>query len=136
MTKWDFTGRIEDMTEDQLLERVTAAYEAPMPEIAVIPYVGNTCAAVRYVYKELVALCPMTGIQDLYEIVIDFTPDKYVPELKSLRFYFLAYRDLPISHEHLASKIEKDFKDAVQPDWLAVKLHVAIRGGIKTIVEV
>lgn len=134
--KWKFTDRIEDMTESELRERVTAAYETPMPKISAIPYIGNPDVTVRYVYKELVALCPMTGIQDLYEVIIDFVPDKYIPELKSLRYYYLAFRDLPISHEHLASKIEKEFSDAVKPTWINVKLFVAVRGGIKTIVEV
>ena len=52
--------------------------------------------------------------------------------LKSLRYYFLGYRDISILHEHLAHKIFNDFKKAVSPKRLRLELDVAIRGGIHT----
>ena len=87
---------------------------------------------VAYEYSELTALCPMTNIQDLYTVRIIYTPKDKIPELKSLRFYLLGYRDVAILHEHLANKIFFDFKKAVRPKRLRLELEVAIRGGIKT----
>lgn len=130
----EFKKKIEDMTEAELKQQVKTAYETEMPKLTMIPYVGLPDELVIYEYPELTALCPMTGIQDLYTIKIEFTPDMWVPELKSLKMYFLAYRDLGISHEHLASKIHKDFKKAVKPEDMDITLDVAVRGGIKTTV--
>ena len=92
---------------------------------------GGECE-VTYEYPELTALCPMTGIQDLYTVRIIYIPKDRIPELKSLRFYLLSYRDIAILHEHLANKIFSDFKKAVRPKRLRLELEVAIRGGIKT----
>jgi len=144
MSEYDFTKKIEDMTDEQLKERIQAAYEYEMPALKPISYIGlinKTKASngdsdqIVYDYKELTALCPMTGIQDLYEIKISFIPHDFVPELKSLKMYYLAFRDLPISHEHLASKIYKEFESAVKPYKMNIELTVAIRGGIETIIN-
>lgn len=134
--QWDFTKRIEDMSLEEVSERIKSAYEFEMPKIIPIPYVGVEGEVVEYAYPELTALCPMTGIQDLYNVSIVFVPNKFVPELKSLKFYFLAFRDLPISHEHLASKIEEEFKSAINPEEIQITLDVAVRGGIKTTIIV
>ena len=91
---------------------------------------GEECEVI-YEYPELTALCPMTKIQDLYTVRIIYTPKDKVPELKSLRFYLLGYKDISILHEHLANKIFYDFKKAVRPKRLRLELEVAVRGGIK-----
>ncbi len=131
--EFKFTKTIEDMSNEDLIKRIKDGYEHKMPEIKAIPYIGIE-QEVTYEYPELTALCPMTGIQDLYTINIEFTPNKLIPELKSLKQYFLAFRDLPISHEYLNSKITEEFKKAVKPKELCVALDVAVRGGIKTTV--
>ena len=76
----------------------------------------------------------MTGITDLYKVKIKFIPKKFIPELKSLKFYFFGYQELPISHEHIAAKVYNDFKEAVDPLSLAVELIVAARGQLATTV--
>lgn len=136
MTTWDFTAKIEDMTEEELKERIEQGYNCIMPPIVPVPYVGTKSSIVKYIYPELTALCPMTGIQDLYTLTIEFAPDDFIPELKSFKFYLLAYKDLPISHEHLASKIEKEFCEVVKPKNMKLNLDTAIRGGIKTIIDI
>lgn len=133
---WNFTKKIEDMTTEELKDRVEQGYNHVMPTISPILYVGTKKAIVKYIYPELTALCPMTGIQDLYTLTIEFNPDSFVPELKSFKFYLLAYKDLPISHEHLASKIEKEFCDVIKPASIKINLDTAVRGGIKTIINI
>jgi len=130
--EWNFTDKIEEMTPEQLKARIEKAWNHSMPKIVPVPYVGKIPHEVTYYYEELTARCPMTGIQDLYKVTIEFVPDKLIPELKSLKYYYMAYRDLPISHEHLHAKIFKDFKEAIKPTRVRVNLDVAIRGGIKT----
>jgi 7-cyano-7-deazaguanine reductase len=90
---------------------------------------------VTYDYPELVALCPMTGILDTYRVIIDFILKDFIPELKSLKMYFLDYKDLPISHEHICSKIKKEFEKNIQPEKICVRLFTSVRGGIYTTIK-
>jgi 7-cyano-7-deazaguanine reductase len=136
MKKWDFKKKIEDMSPQEVRERIEKAYAQKMPEIVGIPYVGVDDEVITYIYPELTALCPMTGLQDLYTLEITLEPNKFVPELKSLKFYLMGYRELPISHEHLASKIYEDLERVLAPGLLEINLDTAVRGGIKTIVEI
>jgi len=129
-----FKRKIEDITEDEIKHILKTSYNAEMPALLPIPYFGEG-GIVTYDYGELVALCPITTLTDLYRSIITFIPDNYVCELKSLRFYYLAYRTLPISHELLASKIYTEFKRAVKPKKLNLKLGVSVRGGITTTIE-
>ncbi|NMC34098.1 MAG: preQ(1) synthase [Veillonellaceae bacterium] len=105
-----------------------------MPQIATIPYIG-VVEEVKYEFDELTALCPMTGLPDHYKIIITISPNSLLPELKSLKMYYIAYRNLPITHEHLLSKIYTEVKEIIDPEYIVVELNVNIRGGIKTIVR-
>ena len=133
---WDFTAKIEEMSESEVRERieVSMAYEIP-EKIVLIPYVAGVEETVEYRCPELSARCPMTGLRDFYTVTIRFKPEKRLPELKSLKMYFSGYDELPISHEHLAAKVYREFKAAIEPAELHLRLDVAVRGGIKTTVE-
>lgn len=137
ITEKDFPyGKImESMKGKALKKRIEKGFNWPMDKLTLIPYVGEIHQVVSYQYSELTARCPVTGIQDLYTVTIEFIPEKWVPELKSLKFYFMNYRNLPISHEHLQAKIYKEFYAQVKPKTLSVILDTAIRGGIKTIIK-
>lgn len=127
--------KIEDMPIEEIDDLLQKSIEVKLSPIRPIPYKGEIDEVVVYEYPELTADCPMTRIQDLYTIRITYIPDKYVPELKSLKMYFLDYKNLPISHENLCAKIYKEFKEAVKPKKLKVELEVAVRGGIKTTIR-
>lgn len=135
MSQWKYARRIEQMSDEDLRERISSAMEFVIESaIRPIPYLGEETETVEYRYPELTAKCPMTGARDFYELVIRFQPDKVLPELKSLKLYLVGYDDLPISHEHLAAKIYKEFKEVVSPLRVGMVLHTAVRGGIKTTV--
>ena len=95
----------------------------------------DTHTVVEYEFPELTALCPMTGLPDFYTIRIVFEPDKKLPELKSLKLYFVSFRNVGILHEDLTNRILNDFVDAVEPRWVLVELFVNNRGGIYTTVR-
>ena len=116
-------------------DSIHESYSKKMPTISVIPYVGVK-EQVNYEYNELTALCPVTELPDYYTIKISFIPDKLLPELKSLKMYFIAYRNMHFSHEHLASKIYEDLDNTFDPEKLFLKLKVNIRGGIETIIKI
>ena len=130
-----FGEKMESMNDVEIKERIEKAWNWEMDKLTPIPFVGEIDQTIEYKYPELTGLCPVTGIQDLYEVIVRFVPDKCVPELKSLKYYYMGYRDLPISHEHLQAKIYKEFKESIKPKKLNVKLNVTVRGGIYTTIE-
>jgi 7-cyano-7-deazaguanine reductase len=84
---------------------------------------------------EFTCVCPKTGLPDFATIFIDYTPDKNCLELKSLKEYFISYRDVGIFHEHLVNKILDDIVKACKPRYTKVVGDINVRGGIKTIVS-
>ncbi|MBN2372967.1 preQ(1) synthase [bacterium] len=131
-----FREKIEEMDDEEIRAQQERVKRLRMPEIRTLDFLYNEGGKVTYEYPELTALCPMTGIQDIYTVRITYIPEKKVPELKSLREYFLGYRDVPILHEHLASKIFKDFNEAVMARQLTIQLNVSVRGGISTTIVI
>lgn len=130
-----FEKRMEDMTDKDVTKRIKDAFNWEMPKLRPIPYIGERDQKVEYVTEELMAVCPVTGYPDLYKLKIEFVPDKTLPELKSLKFYYMGFHDLPISHEHIVAKIYKEFKKQIKPKQLHLVLDVAARGGVVTRVE-
>lgn len=131
--QWNYVKKIEEMGDADLKKRIQEAMDFEIEnKIRSIPYLGGEELAVEYSYPELSARCPMTGVKDLYKIRIKFVPDKLIPELKSLKLYLWGYENLPISHEHLAAKIYKDFMKAIRPRILGIVLYVAERGEFVT----
>ena len=85
-------------------------------------------------FPEFTCICPKTGLPDFAVIEIRYCPDKVCLELKSLKYYFISYRDVGIFHEHLVNKILEDIVKACNPRWAEVKGIVNSRGGIQTTV--
>lgn len=84
---------------------------------------------------EFTAVCPKTGLPDFATLCITYVPDRHCIELKSLKEYFLFYRDVGIFHEHVVNKVLEDFVKACQPRQAEVVGDFNIRGGIKTVVR-
>src|SRR2546425_7535816 len=57
---------------------------------------------------EYTAICPKTGLPDFGTIRIIYVPDKLCVELKSLKLYIHAYRDLGIFYENAVNRILRD----------------------------
>ncbi len=127
-----FRDKIEKMDGAEIKRQGKRVKKLKMPKIQVIDFLYEEGGEINYEYPELIALCPMTGIPDFYTVRLIYIPGRKIPELKSLRFYFLAYKDIPVLHEHLANKIFEDFRKAVRPKKLKIELEVAVRGGIYT----
>lgn len=84
---------------------------------------------------EFTAICPKTGLPDFGTIYITYRPDKFCLELKSLKEYFLFYRNIGIFHENVVNKVLEDLVAVIDPFYLKVRADYNVRGGIKTIVE-
>jgi 7-cyano-7-deazaguanine reductase len=127
-----FSKNIEEASDEDIRSQQEKVIAIEMPLIRTLDFLFDDGGIVTYEYGELTALCPMTGIQDLYTLRIQFIPDRKVPELKSLRYHLLDYRNIPILHEHLTNTIFRDFMKAVEPKHLRIELEAAVRGGFHT----
>lgn len=85
-------------------------------------------------FPEFTAICPKTGLPDFGVVEIDYTPDKYCLELKSLKEYFLAYRSVGIFHENVVNRVLDDILLAADMIKATVKVVYNARGGIVTTV--
>ncbi len=105
-----------------------------MPKLEVLPNQFKDYK-ITIVMPEYTSLCPRTGLPDSGKIIIEYEPDKYFVELKSLKYYIMAYRNLGIFYENAVNRILKDFVKAVKPRWTIVRGEFNPRGGIESIVE-
>jgi len=83
--------------------------------------------------KEFSAVCPFSGLPDLAKIIIEYYPDggKCV-ELKSLKYYFISFRNVGIYQEAVTQKIYSDLKNVLNTQRLKVTSVYNTRGGFDT----
>ncbi|MAV89435.1 MAG: NADPH-dependent 7-cyano-7-deazaguanine reductase QueF [Candidatus Marinimicrobia bacterium] len=84
---------------------------------------------------EFNCVCPKTALPDFGTITINYVPDKYIVELKSLKLYIVKFRDIGIFHEHVTNKIMDDIIKACKPKKIDITGDFHPRGGIKTVVR-
>ena len=85
---------------------------------------------------EFTCLCPRSGFPDFATIKIDYVPDKFIVELKSLKLYLNSFRDQSISHESSTNQIFDDLKKLLKPRHLEVTGDFNPRGNVKTVIRV
>jgi 7-cyano-7-deazaguanine reductase len=86
-------------------------------------------------FPEYTSVCPKTGLPDYGAITIQYTPDKACLELKSLKLYLLAFRNLGIFYENAVNRMLRDVVAAVRPKRCLVRGEFTPRGGLTTTVE-
>jgi 7-cyano-7-deazaguanine reductase len=84
---------------------------------------------------EYTSICPRTGLPDFGTITIHYLPGKLCLELKSLKYYLLAYRNLGIFYENAVNQILDDIAAACHPKWAVVRGEFSTRGGMRTTIE-
>jgi len=90
---------------------------------------------VQLTIPEFTAICPKTGLPDFGVITIEYSPDKVCLELKSLKEYFLFFRNVGIFHENVVNRALDDLINASKPRYMKIKADYNVRGGILTTVE-
>lgn len=86
-------------------------------------------------FPEYTSVCPKTGLPDSGAITIAYVPGKLCLELKALKMYLLAYRNLGIFYENAVNRMLRDIVRAVHPKRCAVRGVFTPRGGLTTTVE-
>lgn len=84
---------------------------------------------------EFTSLCPKTGLPDFGTIVIRYVPKDHCLELKSLKIYILAYRNLGIFYENAVNRVLEDIVKACRPVSAVVTGEFNPRGGMKSVIE-
>lgn len=84
---------------------------------------------IKFVFPEFTSMCPVTGQPDFATITILYTPDQKCVEMKSLKLYYLAFRNKGIFYEGVANTILDDLVSALNPRRMTVVAEFAARGG-------
>jgi len=87
-------------------------------------------------FQEFSCLCPRSGYPDFASINITYVPDTKIIELKSLKLYLNAFRDIHISHEESTNRIFSELEKKLKPRFLEVVGDFNPRGNVKTVIRV
>ena len=74
-------------------------------------------------------MCPVTGQPDFARITVTYVPDRSCVEMKSLKLYYLAYRNKGIFYEAVVNTILDDLVAVIKPRRMTVVGEFAVRGG-------
>ena len=104
------------------------------PEEARLERVANPHAdtdyLARFTVPEFTSLCPVTGQPDFAHVVIDYVPDAWLVESKSLKLYLGSFRNHGAFHEDCTVRIGRDLVAVLGPRWLRIGGYWFPRGGI------
>ena len=112
-------------------EHAEAGVHAELPEIETWPNQYGEYE-IEIIMPEFTSVCPKTGLPDSGTLPLVYTPNKRCLELKSLKMYTLAYRNLGIFQENVVNRFLEDVVKATDPVEAEVHGDFAARGGITT----
>jgi len=98
--------------------------------VEVFPAPANV-TTVRFTNDELASMCPVTQQPDIAHVVIEYTPDRWCIESKSLKLYLWGFRDRAVFAEALTAEIANEVMTTAQPADVTVTLTQRPRGGIE-----
>src|SRR5437762_4615258 len=102
----------------------TFPYEFPGKEIKI-----------SFEIPEFTCICPFSDFPDFATIRLEYVPESRCVELKSLKLYINAFRNVKIFHEHVINMILEDFVSACDPLRVEIEGDFNVRGNIKTTIR-
>ena len=123
------------MTDYTALTQLGTAVEPPTsPDAAVLERVGNPqpgmAYLVRFTCPEFTSICPLTGQPDFAHLVLDYVPDEWIVESKSLKLFLASFRNHGAFHEACTMQVARRVIEATAPRWLRIGAYWFPRGGI------
>ena len=85
---------------------------------------------IEFTAPEFTSMCPMTGLPDFGTLVITYVPAERCIELRSFKYYLLAYRNRGIFYEDVVNQVLDDIVAATAPRRATVRGEFNTRGGI------
>ena len=112
--------------------------DKPQPQMLIA--LSNPSPEVEYEVnissKEFTSVCPLSLSQPDYATInIQYSPKDLTVELKSLKLFFVSFRNVAIFHEMVPAFILKELVKLLQPNWMIVTGMFTTRGGLDTTVE-
>ena len=122
--------KVTAYTEDH----AQSGIHAPLPGLETWPnqYSGYQ---ITIEIPEYTAICPKTALPDFGTVTIRYMPNKACVELKSLKVYIHAYRNIGIFYENAVNRILEDLVKACKPKWAVVTGNFTARGGLSSTIE-
>jgi 7-cyano-7-deazaguanine reductase len=104
------------------------------PDQAVLDRVPNphpdTNYVARFAFPEFTSICPVTGQPDFGIMMIDYVPNRWLIESKSLKLYLNSFRNVGSFHEECTVSIGKRVVKLLGPEWLRIGGYFYPRGGM------
>ena len=122
------TRSLADMTDRLTVLGATVRHAIDHVEVFPAP---ASVTQVTFTNDELASMCPVTQQPDLSTVVIEYEPDQWCVESKSLKLYLWGFRDRAVFAEALAAEIAREIKSSAKPKWVKVTLTQRPRGGIE-----
>ena len=104
-----------------------------------MPYRHEAQQTVVYATEagEFSALCPFSGLPDFGTVRIEYVPNSWLLELKSLKYYLLSWRNVGAAQEDITAYLYEDLAQHLEDsDHLVVTTDYNVRGGIHTVCTV
>ena len=123
------------MNKSDKLSALGNQSEIPMrPDKNILEKISNPKKDINYSIRltcpEFTSICPVTSQPDFAKIIIDYIPNKFIVESKSLKLYLIGYRNHGAFHEDCTISIGKDLNNLLKPNWLRIAGIWYPRGGI------
>ena len=85
---------------------------------------------IHIICPEFTSLCPKTGQPDFATIIIDYVPNNFCIESKSLKLYLFSFRQFGEFHEACINRMADDIHEVIKPIYIKVVGQFMPRGGI------
>ncbi len=102
----------------------------PIEHVEVFPAPANV-TIVKFTTDELASMCPVTQQPDISTLVIEYVPQEFCIESKSLKLYLWGFRDRAVFAEARAAEIAEEVMATARPETVRVVLTQRPRGGIE-----
>jgi len=113
-------------------QHAAAGVDAALPEIDVWPNQYPTGYEIEIEMPEFTSICPKTGLPDHGNLILRYIPAKLCLELKSLKMYTLAFRNLGIFQENVVNRMLADIVKYAKPIEATLIGDFMPRGGVHT----
>jgi len=91
---------------------------------------------IKMTLPEFSCLCPRSGYPDYATIYLEYTPDRWVVELKAIKLYINSFRERHISHENSANEIYEVLERKLKPKYMKITADFNPRGNVHTVIEI
>jgi len=113
-------------------EHAEAGVHAELPKIECWPNQYPNGYEIEIEMPEFTSVCPKTGLPDHGTLVLRYVPDRLCLELKSLKMYTVAYRNLGIFQENVVNRMLADIVADADPISATLIGDFMPRGGVHT----